>query len=609
MRPTDPRRARAIASFAAISALALSLAGAGAPKKKRVEPPPPKVDETVSDLAYIQSSAETKLEGVGLVVGLDETGSDPPPSSYRAKLLDDMKKAGVENANKILSDPRVSMVIVRVTVPAGVSPADRLDAEVEIPPASGTKSLAGGYLLSCRLREVMVLGGMLKEGHDLATVQGPLMTGVVARPDDLKSGRVLGGVKVRKEVPFQLLLKENRRSVRTSAMLEAVVNLRFPQTEGVDQKGSAKAQTDQYLILKVPRVYHKNQLRFFRVVKLLPMVDTPDLRVQRMAVWGKELLDPKTTGIAALRLEGMGVTAAETLKPALTSPNEQVRFFAAEALAYLNDPAGADTLARAAVKTPEFRAYALAALSAMDQPAAHMKLRKLMDEPDVEIRYGAFDSLRTLAADDPFLGQVRVLDEPKGEETDEEPGDSMAVAISRASAKRRREDPFSLYLVDCEGPPMVHVARTRRCEIVVFGRGQKLLTPVVLGTGPILLNASDGDEALQISKIVASRFGESDAKVQSSLELGDTLRQAANLGASYPEIVAILQSAEKQKNLPGPLVVDAVPGASPEYIRAAILGKDVTAKKDDSLQKTSLEKPGSPPRRTSVIDRVFRRRR
>ena len=60
---------------------------------------------------------------------------------------------------------------------------------------------------------------------------------------------------------------------------------------------------------------------------------------------------------------------------------------------------------------------------------------------------------------------------------------------------------------------MIHVARTRRCEIVVFGRGQKLLTPVVLGTGSILLNAADGDEKVQISKIVPSQFGDGDQKV------------------------------------------------------------------------------------------------
>ena len=275
MRPTDPSRVRAVAALAAFSALAVSLAGASGPRKKRVEADPPKVEEAVGDLTFIQAHSGTKLEGVGLVVGLENTGVDPPPSYYRQKLLDEMKKAGVENANGWLRDPRVSMVIVRMNVPAGVNTHDRLDAVVEVPPGGGTKSLAGGRLLECRLREVMVLGGVPKEGPEAATVQGPVMTGSAQRPDDVKAGRVLGGGRIRKEIPYQLILNDNRKSGRVAKMVETVVNQRFPQTKGVEQKGSAHAKTDQYLELKVPKVYHQNQDRFFRVVKLLPMVDSP----------------------------------------------------------------------------------------------------------------------------------------------------------------------------------------------------------------------------------------------------------------------------------------------------------------------------------------------
>jgi hypothetical protein len=586
--------------LAAVSALAL--AGAGLPKVKRAEPPPPKVEETITDLAYINRGTEIKLEGVGLVVGLDNTGVDPPPSWYRQKLVDEMRKANVENPNRLLKDPQVSMVIVRLTLPSGVGPSDRLDAEIELPPACPTKSLQGGYLLSTSLREVMVLGGSPKEGPDAAVAQGPVMIGSLKEPTNVKVGRVLGGARVKKEFPYQLILKESRKGFRASDLVAKVVNQRFPQTEGVEQKGAANAKTDQFIVLKVPRIYHQNQERYFSVVKLLSMVDSPALRVQRLAVWGQQLLDPTTAGIAALRLEGLGLTAAETLKEGLSSTNTQVRFLAAEALAYLNDPAGAAVLAETAIKQPDFRAYALAALSAMDQPVSHLKLRKLMDEPDIEVRYGAFNALRVLSADDPFLGQVRVLNNPADPE--DEPVDNMAAAIASAARRKpRQEDPFSLYLVDCEGPPMVHLARTRRCEVVLFGRGMKLLTPLVLGTGPILLNASDGDDKVEISKIVPSRFADSDAKVVASLELGDVLRQAANLGANYPEIVSILQAAERQRNLPGPLVVDAVPGTSPVYVQAALFGKDTT-KKDDAVQKAKLETPAPAAKKKGLLDRL-----
>jgi hypothetical protein len=140
----------------------------------------------------------------------------------------------------------------------------------------------------------------------------------------------------------------------------------------------------------------------------------------------------------------------------------------------------------------------------------------------------------------------------------------------------------------------VHVSRTRRCEIVVFGRTQKLLTPVVLGTGPISLNAADNDEKIEISKIVPSSFGDSDTKFTCALDLSEVVRRLANLGAGYPEVVSILETANRQKNLPGQLVVDAVPTANATYLEA-VLGKDITGKRDDAVKRTSGESSRSRP--------------
>ena len=46
----------------------------------------------------------------------------------------------------------------------------------------------------------------------------------------------------------------------------------------------------------------------------------------------------------------------------------------------------------------------------------------------------------------------------------------------------------------------------------------------------------------------------------------------------------------------GALVVDATPSSNTQYIQA-ILGKDLTAKKDDAIKKAGLEKKKEPPRR------------
>ena len=243
-----------------------------------------------------------------------------------------------------------------------------------MPPGCPTKSLAGGYLLTARLFRVTFGNkGQTLRDHELAIARGPVMVGTPAKPNDLKVGRVLGGGRVKKEYPYTLVIKENRESYYTAKMLESVVNPRFHQIEDGHQKGVATGKTASYLVLRVPELYHQNQLRYFRVVQSLPMIDGPELRARRQAAWSKELLDPKTAGMAALKLEGLGTRAVDSLKEGLKSPNAQVRFFSAEALAYLNETAGVEVLGETVIRQPEFRAYALAALASLDQSASHMQ--------------------------------------------------------------------------------------------------------------------------------------------------------------------------------------------------------------------------------------------
>lgn len=591
MRRILLNRSRALGVAVALAVLAVMIGYVAAgPTSNKKKSKPPKIHETVGDLAFVVSNGEMMVEGVGLVSGLDNTGGDSPPSQYRKTLVEEMNKAGVEHPERLLANPQLSIVLVRMVIPMGVSPSDPIDVQVEVPPNCPTKSLAGGYLMTARLYRVSYgnKGESLRD-HELAFARGPIMVGTQAKPDNVKFGRVLGGGHVKKEYPYTLVIRESRESYYTAKMLESVINQRFHQTEDGHQKGMATGKTASYLVLRVPELYHQNQQRFFRVIQSLPMIDGPELKTRRQAEWAKELLDPKTAGVAALKLEGMGPTAVDSLKEGLKSSNSRVRFFAAEALAYLNETAGVDELGDAVVHLPEFRVYALAALASLDQSASHMKLRKLMDEPDIEVRYGAFNALRTLDPTDSYLGHVRVLDDIRPDEDDDRPSQSMALEIASAARRRfRPEDPFAMYVVESEGPPLVHVSRTRRTEIVLFGRQQKLMTPIVLDSGEILVNAGDNDDKVELSKIAPAHSGDTDAKVTSSLELADIIRRAANLGATYPQIVALLEKANKQRNLSGRLVVDAVPAPSPAYLEA-LAGQEARPKRDALVDRASVQ--------------------
>src|SRR5207249_5132546 len=99
---------------------------------------------------------------------------------------------------QILASTRTSLVLVRAVLPAGITPDDRLDVELELTPASTTTSLAGGFLIMTRLSEVARTADGPHEGATLASAYGPVLIGNAARPDDPKVARVLGGCRVKK---------------------------------------------------------------------------------------------------------------------------------------------------------------------------------------------------------------------------------------------------------------------------------------------------------------------------------------------------------------------------------------------------------------------------
>jgi hypothetical protein len=181
--------------------------------------------------------------------------------------------------------------------------------------------------------------------------------------------------------------------------------------------------------------------------------ESPAERSARLELLERQLLEPVTASNAALRLEAVGADAIPVLKKGLQSADPEVRFYAAEALAYLDDSSAAGPLAEAAKNEPAFRAYALTALSAMDAFAAEEALRSLLDVPSAETRYGAF---RSLWAMNPNSDLVR------GEELGEQ---------------------FSYHVLRTNGPPMVHVTRNRRPEIVMFGADQHFQPPMVVDAG------------------------------------------------------------------------------------------------------------------------------
>jgi flagellar basal body P-ring protein FlgI len=492
----------------------------------------------VGDYARPYGNTYIKVESVALVTGLANTGEDPPSSPQREELLHEMKTRGVNNPNQLLASPTTALVLVRAFLPPGVQKGDKLDLEVQVPSRSETTSLRGGWLMETHLYELAELGNQIHRGHKMGIGEGPVLVDPAAEGEKdrglLVRGRVLGGGTALKSRSLGLIIAPEDKSVRLSTQIGEAINKRFHIYDHGSKQGVAKPKTDEFIELAVHPRYKHNIARYMRVVRSLPIKEAPADQLARMELLERQMLDPITASTASLRLEAIGLPAVKKLIKGSEAKEAEVRFYAAEALAYLDQTAAVAPLGRAAREEPAFRAYALAALSAMDDMTAYDELRGMLDAASAETRYGAF---RALWAMNPHDSVVR--------------GESL-------------KGQFSYHVVSTGGPEMIHVTRSMRPEIVLFGADQRLVTPLILEAGrSILINGSDPDR-VSISKFVV---GQSDQKRIVSNKVDEVIRAVVELGGTYPDVVQALQQAKASKSLVGRFEVDALPDGDREYHR------------------------------------------
>ena len=498
------------------------------------------------------------LQGVGLVVGLDGTGGDPPPSVYREVLADDMRRRGIDDPETILRSRDTALVIIQALLPPTIRKGEAFDVDVRVPDGDTTTSLNGGRLLETELSEAAIVPGQgVMKGHILAKAKGSILittgegksenTGLKVR------GKILGGGTSKKDRDLRVQLRSDYRSVRQSKRIADKIGQRFfAYNESGLREPLAKALTDQTIELKVYSRYKDNYPRYLQVIRNIAFRESQVARHVRMEKLKSQLLDPDLTETAALQLEAIGIEAIPILKTGLKHPDSLVQFNSAMALAYLGQADAVPVLGEAAVNERAFRVYALAALSTIDAGETHLLLRKLTNAQidasgksidSAELRYGAFRALWTLDKRDPYLG---------GEAMKEPNADREIFAL------------HTLPNTD-KGEPIIHLTQHRRSEIVLFGEDQEFKTPMAVRAGNhILVTAQPGKDRIVLSKYQA---GQPDKRKEVSPRVADVIRTAVEFGASYPDIAQMLLQAAKQQNLTGHIEIDALPQGGREFVR------------------------------------------
>ena len=529
-----PRR-KFLMAFVTIASI-LGSAGCTGPAIRSQSPEDHLAAETqirqVGDIASAYGTSWVKVEQVGLVTGLPGTGSDPPASPNRAALISEMQVRGVPNPNQVLSSQNNCMVLIKGFIPPGAQKGDKFDIDVRLPPQSEASSLRNGWLMESRLIEIALMNdGQIHDGHVWGHAEGAVLVDPTAAGAEdlglLTHGKIPGGGVVTKARTIGLVIHQDQKSISNSQKIGAALNKRFHTfAHGGIKQGIATPKTDEYIELAVLPRYKNNLARYMRVVRSVALQESETTRIQRLRLLEQQLLDPVSSSDAALKLEAIGTDAVKTLKKGLESNDLEVRFYAAEALAYLDQPVAAKVLADAARNEPVFRAWAFTALSAMEDSAAFDALRELLDLSSAEARYGAFRAMSAMNAKEPLV---------RGENLGGQ---------------------FSYHLLATNAAPMVHVTKSFRPEIVLFGPEQRMRPPFALEAGnKIMLKAEYGDQ------VTISRFTTDDADQKRivSTKVDDVIRAVVDLGGTYPDVVQMLQQARALNALEGRFEVDALP--------------------------------------------------
>lgn len=479
-----------------------------------------------------------RVENVALVTGLPGTGGKVEASSQRDRLLDMMRRKNVPNPNQCLDDPGTAMVAAQVIVPPASQKGDQVNVLVKISNHAEGTDLQGGWLMRTELVEMSVLGGQVREGFGYAWVEGPLVTEQQIsgsdKPEAAKAAMVVGGGRLMQSRNIGLAIDEDYAHAITMAAVLPSINKRFTVFDGTKQDGAAKPKQENYIELTVPPRYRKDPDHFANVVLHLGVDEPAEERRARMEKCKLELTEPTTSRRAAWQLEGMGKDAVPILVEALQHPDKEVRFYAAHALAYLNDARAVPVLKELAVIEPAFRAMCLNGLLLVESYKASDALEELLSAPDAETRYGALLALRGHDS-----GSRLVVGEQVGQVG-------------------------SILEIPSTGEPLVAVGLATVPEIVIFGPNPQVHFTAFVYVNPRMMLRNVPGGRISVSHLVPGR---EDRITECATDLRSVLTAIAEVGGSYGDWVNFVRVAGVEKHIDSRVVINPVPVSGRKFDR------------------------------------------
>ncbi|MGV3486219.1 MAG: flagellar basal body P-ring protein FlgI [Planctomycetaceae bacterium] len=528
-------------------------------QKLLVAPDPP---DLVGTATVPHGLTFVAIEGVAAINGLPGTGGPIAPSVYRDELIDEMKKNDVPDPHGFLELPETALVRVQGIIGPGARRGDPIDVRIVSPPESDATDLHGGWLMDTRLRQQQRLAGAVRKSDVLAVGMGPVLVRADHESESdpaLKlQGLVLGGGRVQQERKLGLVIRPEYQHVKMASQFANAINERFYFFDGSTRTGIAKAVEDDFIEIQIHPRYRRNIHRLMAVVaKVCPKGESSQTQAV-LTDLGRRINEPTTADDAAIQLEALGDSAIPTLLSAVSSPNREIRFYAAQALAYLDRKEAVAPLTEAARDEAAFRYPALIALEGMDNRSALDALASLMNEASFETRYGAMRSIRRRADGESVLRSTPL---PAG---------------------------YRLYQIASTAQPFIAISLSEAPEIVCFGDVSDVnIEDFLLGPGGLVIRPGETDKrVLRISRYVP---GQDDRKTEVPATVEGLLVGIASVGGGYGEAIAVLRSAKTNQQISCGLALDPLPQAMRTYHRGSA---------------SELSDPAAMPPEDVVLDKV-----
>ena len=498
----------------------------------------PKAPDLVREATAPHGMRPIEVDGVGAVNGLPGTGGPADPSVFRDQLIEEMKRHDVVDPHHYLERNDTALVRVRATVPPGARRGDAIDIRILAPKESRVSDLHGGRLLDTRLRQQQVLQNTVRQSDVMAIAIGPVLTRADFYPgsDALQiEGNILGGGRIQVTRKLGLILRPKFQHVKVAAAISSAINRRFFFFDGTTRRGISKPMEDDFIEIDVHPRYRDNLGRMMDVVQAVSVKPEASETQARLADLADRLSKPAKARDAAVQLEAIGESAVPTLLEGARSSNPELRFYAAESLAYLDRSESIEPLESAAREVAAFRPQALLALQGLDHQLAIEALQRLMDEPSLETRYGSFCAIR------------RRVD-------------------GKRTLSGRTLGPFWLYKVPSTAPPAVVVSLRESPEIVLMGETSLVEIPQFMrGPGGLLIKRDPAES----DKLRISRFqpGKEDRRTTVSNSVSALIEGIVAVGGGYGDAIAVLRSAKDEGFLADQLAIDPLPKSSRTYHR------------------------------------------